>query len=203
MNGNFSCKFWGLGSDGTVGANKSAVKIIGDHTDYNVQAYFAYDAKKSGGVTISHLRFGPNEIQGSYQIKAANFIACHNQSYVNKYDLIGDLKEGGVFLLNTIWSPEELEHELPAELKRRIWEKKAEFYTLDAVNIAKDLGLGGRINMVMQAGFFALSKIFPVEEAVAYLKAEVRESWVRSCIPFVTAAMVLSEMFMSFSGFSS
>ena len=175
--GNFSCKFWGLGSDGTVGANKSAVKIIGDHTDYNVQAYFAYDAKKSGGVTISHLRFGPHEIQGSYQIKAANFIACHNQSYVNKYDLIGDLKEGGVFLLNTIWSPEELEHELPAELKRRIWEKKAEFYTLDAVNIAKDLGLGGRINMVMQAGFFALSKIFPVEEAVAYLKAEVSKTY--------------------------
>ena len=175
--GNISCKFWGLGSDGTVGANKSAVKIIGDHTDYNVQAYFAYDAKKSGGVTISHLRFGPKEIKGSYQIKKANFIACHNQAYVNKYDLIADLKEGGVFLLNTIWTPEELEERLPAALKRRIVEKKAEFYTLDAVNIAKEIGLGGRINMIMQAGFFALSKILPVEEAVDYLKKEVVKSY--------------------------
>lgn len=175
--GNFSCKFWGLGSDGTVGANKSAVKIIGDHTDYQVQAYFAYDAKKSGGVTISHLRFGPKEIQGSYQIKAANFIACHNQSYVHQYNLIADIKEGGVFLLNTIWSDEELERNLPAALKRQIWEKKVSFYTLDAVNIAKNLGLGGRINMVMQAGFFALSQIFPLEEAVSYLKAEVNKTY--------------------------
>ena len=175
--GNFSCKFWGLGSDGTVGANKSAVKIIGDHTDYNVQAYFAYDAKKSGGVTISHLRFGPNEIKGSYQIKAANFIACHNQAYVNKYDLIGDLKEGGNFLLNTIWKGEELEANLPASLKRRIAEKKANFYTLDAFHIAKEIGLGGRINMIMQAGFFAISGILPVDDAVKYLKEEVIKSY--------------------------
>ena len=175
--GNFSCKFWGLGSDGTVGANKSAVKIIGDHTDYNVQAYFAYDAKKSGGVTISHLRFGPKEIKGSYQIKAANFIACHNQAYVHKYDLIGDLKEGGSFLLNTIWKGEELEANLPAALKRRIAEKKANFYTLDAVDIAKKIGLGGRINMIMQAGFFAISQILPVEDAIRYLKEEVVKSY--------------------------
>ncbi|SFP43631.1 pyruvate-ferredoxin/flavodoxin oxidoreductase [Oscillibacter sp. PC13] len=175
--GNFSCKFWGLGSDGTVGANKSAVKIIGDHTDYNVQAYFAYDAKKSGGVTISHLRFGPKEIKGSYQIKAANFIACHNQAYVDKYDLIGDLKEGGTFLLNTIWKGEELEKNLPASLKRRIAEKKADFYTLDAVDIAKKIGLGGRINMVMQAGFFALSKILPLDDAVQYLKEQVEKTY--------------------------
>ena len=175
--GNFSCKFWGLGSDGTVGANKSAVKIIGDHTDYNAQAYFAYDAKKSGGVTISHLRFGPKAIEGSYQIKAANFIACHNQAYVDKYDLIGDLKEGGSFLLNTIWSPEELETNLPADLKRKIAQKKANFYTLNAVDIAKEIGLGGRINMIMQAGFFAISKIIPTEDAVKYLKEQVQKTY--------------------------
>ncbi len=174
---NFSFKFWGLGSDGTVGANKSAVKIIGDHTDYYAQAYFAYDSKKSGGVTISHLRMGPSPIKGSYQIKAANFIACHNQSYVDKYDLIGDLKEGGTFLLNTIWTPEELEANLPAELKRKIVEKKAKFYTLNAVDIAKELGLGSRINMIMQAGFFALSKVLPIEDAVKYLKKEVERSY--------------------------
>ena len=171
--GNYSCKFWGLGSDGTVGANKSAVKIIGDNTDYNVQAYFAYDAKKSGGVTISHLRFGPKEIKGSYQIKDANFIACHNQAYVTKYPLIDDLKTGGDFLLNTIWTDEELENNLPAELKRRIAEKQAKFYTLNAFRIAKDLGLGSRINMIMQAGFFAITGILPLEDAVKYLKDQV------------------------------
>ena len=175
--GNFSCKFWGLGSDGTVGANKSAVKIIGDHTDYNAQAYFAYDSKKSGGVTISHLRFGPKKIEGSYQIKAANFIACHNQAYVDKYDLIGDLKEGGSFLLNTIWTPEELEEHLPASLKRKIAQKKAKFYTLNAVDIAKEIGLGGRINMIMQAAFFAISKIIPVDDAVKYLKDQVNKTY--------------------------
>ncbi len=174
---NFSCKFWGLGSDGTVGANKQAVKIIGDHTDYNAQAYFAYDAKKSGGVTISHLRFGPAKIKGSYQIKAANYIACHNQAYVNKYALIDDLKEGGSFLLNTIWTPEELDANLPADLKRKIVEKKAKFYTIDAVNIAKEIGLGGRVNMIVQAAFFAISKILPVEDAVKYLKEQVNKTY--------------------------
>ena len=174
---NFSFKFWGLGADGTVGANKSAVKIIGDHTDYYAQAYFAYDSKKSGGVTISHLRMGPEQIKGSYQIKAANFIACHNQSFVDKYDLIGDLKEGGTFLLNTIWSPEELEKYLPGQLKKKIASKKAKFYTLNAVDIAREIGLGGRINMIMQAGFFALSGILPVDDAVKYLKKEVEKSY--------------------------
>jgi len=174
---NVSCKFWGLGSDGTVGANKQAVKIIGDHTDFNAQAYFAYDAKKSGGVTISHLRFGPKEIKGSYQIKSANFIACHNQAYVDKYDLIADLKEGGSFLLNTIWKEDELEANIPASLKRRIAQKKAKFYTIDAVDIAKEIGLGGRINMVMQSAFFAIAKIIPVEDAIKYLKEQVAKTY--------------------------
>ncbi|MGL4791216.1 MAG: pyruvate:ferredoxin (flavodoxin) oxidoreductase, partial [Anaerotignaceae bacterium] len=174
---NFSFKFWGLGADGTVGANKSAVKIIGDHTDYYAQAYFAYDSKKSGGVTISHLRMGPSPIKGSYQIKAANFIACHNQSYVDKYDLIGDLKQNGTFLLNTIWNAEELEANLPGALKRKIAEKNAKFYTLNAVDIAREIGLGGRINMIMQAGFFALSDVLPIEDAVKYLKKEVEKSY--------------------------
>ncbi|SHI55913.1 pyruvate-ferredoxin/flavodoxin oxidoreductase [Dethiosulfatibacter aminovorans DSM 17477] len=174
---NFSFKFWGLGADGTVGANKSAVKIIGNHTDYNAQAYFAYDSKKSGGVTISHLRMGPKPIKGSYLISSADFIACHNQSYVDKYDLIGDLKEGGTFLLNTIWSPEELKEKLPGSLKRKIVEKKAKFYTLNAVDIAREIGLGGRINMIMQAGFFKLSSVLPIDEAVKYLKEEVKKSY--------------------------
>ena len=175
--GNYSCKFWGLGSDGTVGANKQAVKIIGDNTDYNVQAYFAYDAKKSGGVTISHLRFGPKQIKGSYQIKAANYIACHNQAYVHKYPLIDDLKEGGSFLLNTIWTDEELDKHLPTELKKKIAQKKAKFYTLDAFNIGKELGLGSRINMVMQAGFFKITNIIPLETAVKALKYQIEKTY--------------------------
>ncbi len=174
---NFSFKFWGLGADGTVGANKSAVKIIGNHTDYNAQAYFAYDSKKSGGVTISHLRMGPKAIKGSYLISSADFIACHNQSYVDKYDLVEDLKEGGTFLLNTIWSADDLEEMLPGSLKRRIAEKKAKFYTLNAVDIAREIGLGGRINMIMQAGFFKLSGVLPIDDAVKYLKEEVEKSY--------------------------
>ncbi|MDO4960519.1 MAG: pyruvate:ferredoxin (flavodoxin) oxidoreductase [Eubacteriales bacterium] len=175
--GNYSCKFWGLGSDGTVGANKQAVKIIGDNTDYNVQAYFAYDAKKSGGVTISHLRFGPKTIKGSYQIKAANYIACHNQSYVYKYPLIDDLKDGGNFLLNTIWSDEELDKYLPADLKRKIAQKHAKFYTLNAFAIGKELGLGSRINMVMQAGFFKITNIIPLETAVKALRYQIEKAY--------------------------
>ena len=175
--GNYSCKFWGLGSDGTVGANKQAVKIIGDNTDYNVQAYFAYDAKKSGGVTISHLRFGPNQIKGSYQIKAANYIACHNQAYVHKYPLIDDLKEGGSFLLNCTWSDEELDKHLPADLKRKIAQKKAVFYTIDAFDIGKELGLGSRINMVMQAGFFKITNIIPIETAVKALRYQIEKTY--------------------------
>lgn len=172
-----ACKFWGLGSDGTVGANKSAIKIIGDHTNKYVQAYFAYDSKKSGGVTISHLRFGDQPIQSPYAITSADFIACHNQSYVNKYDLIDDIKDGGTFLLNCIWSPEELEEKLPVSLKRKIAEKNINFYMINAVDIAKKIGLRNRINMIMQSAFFKLSQVIPIESAKKYLKEEVQKNY--------------------------
>jgi len=175
--GTTACKFWGLGSDGTVSANKSAIKIIGDHTDLYTQAYFAYDSKKSGGLTVSHLRFGKKPIQSSYLINRADFVACHNQAYVHMYDLLEDIKPGGRFLLNCVWDEEELEVQLPAALKRAIAEKNVEFYIINAVKIAQDMGLGGRINMVMQAAFFQLAKILPVEEAVSYLKSSVEESY--------------------------
>ena len=152
--GTTACKFWGLGSDGTVGANKSAVKIIGDHTDMYAQAYFAYDSKKSGGVTISHLRFGKELIKSPYLINKADFIACHNQSYVTKYDVLAGLKRGGNFLLNCNWNAEELEANLPANMKRVLAQKEANFYIIDAVKIAQEIGLGGRINMIMQSAFF-------------------------------------------------
>ena len=167
--GQTACKFWGFGSDGTVGANKLAVKIIGDHTDLYSQAYFAYDSRKSGGVTISHLRFGSRPIRSSYLIDYADFIACHNQSYVDKYDLLRGIKEGGVFLLNCMWKDGDLEKHLPASLRRTIARKKIRFYTLNAVDIAMSLGLGGRINMLMQAAFFKLAGIIPLDDAVAYL----------------------------------
>ena len=168
-----SCKFWGLGSDGTVGANKSAIKIIGDHTDMYAQGYFDYDSKKSGGITISYLRFGKKEIKSRYLVDKADFIACHNQSYVYKYHVIRGLKKNGVFLLNTIWTPDELDEKLPAGLKRYIAENDINFYTLNAVKIAQEIGLGGRINMIMQAAFFKLADIIPVEEAIKYLKEAV------------------------------
>ncbi|MBP1763970.1 MAG: nifJ2 [Firmicutes bacterium] len=175
--GTTACKFWGLGSDGTVSANKSAIKIIGDHTNLYTQAYFAYDSKKSGGLTVSHLRFGKKPIQSSYLINRADFVACHNQSYVHTYDLLEDIKPGGRFLLNCVWNQEEFQEQLPAALKRTIAEKSVEFYIINAVKIAQDVGLGGRINMVMQAAFFQLAKILPVEEAVAYLKSSVEKSY--------------------------
>ncbi|MDR1730629.1 MAG: pyruvate:ferredoxin (flavodoxin) oxidoreductase [Synergistaceae bacterium] len=175
--GTIACKFWGLGSDGTVGANKSAIKIIGNHTDMYAQAYFAYDSKKSGGVTISHLRFGRSPILSSYYIDRADFIACHNEAYVGLYDLLEGLKRGGKFLLNCSWSAAELEERLPAAMKRFIAENEVEFYTVDAVKIAQELGLGGRINMIMQAAFFRLAHILPVEEAVKYLKDAVVDSY--------------------------
>ena len=175
-----ACKFWGYGSDGTVGANKSAIKIIGDHTDKYVQAYFAYDARKSGGLTVSHLRFGDEPIHSSYQIHHADFIACHNQAYVNSYDLTEGLKDGGVFLLNCSWCDEESEEKLPASLRRSLAEKKARFYTLNAVEIAARLGLGSRINMIMQAAFFRLAEIIPVEEALSYLKKEAEKNYSKS-----------------------
>ena len=147
-----SCKFWGFGSDGTVGANKSAIKIIGDHTDMYAQGYFAYDSKKSGGVTISHLRFGPDPIRKPYLIRKADYIACHRPSYVYKYDLLRGFKPGGIFLLNCQWRPEDLDHALPAALKRKLASLHAKFYIIDAFEIAKNIGLGGRINMIMQIG---------------------------------------------------
>ncbi|MCW6061904.1 pyruvate:ferredoxin (flavodoxin) oxidoreductase [Clostridium sporogenes] len=171
--GTTACKFWGLGSDGTVGANKSAIKIIGDHTDMYAQGYFAYDSKKSGGITISHLRFGKSPIQSPYLINQADFVACHNQSYVYKYNVLEGLKKGGRFLLNTIWTPEEVETHLPASMKKYIAKNDIEFYTLNAVKIAQEIGLGGRINMICQAAFFKIANIIPVEDAVKYLKDAV------------------------------
>ncbi|MDR5587263.1 MULTISPECIES: pyruvate:ferredoxin (flavodoxin) oxidoreductase [Clostridium] len=171
--GTTSCKFWGLGSDGTVGANKSAIKIIGDHTDMYAQGYFDYDSKKSGGITVSHLRFGKEPIKSRYLIDKADFIACHNQSYVYKYNVLKGLKKNSRFLLNTIWNKEELEEKLPASMKKFIAENDIEFYTINAIKIAQDIGLGGRINMIMQSAFFKITNIIPVEDAVKYLKEAV------------------------------
>lgn len=165
-----SCKFWGFGSDGTVGANKSAIKIIGDHTDLYAQGYFAYDSKKSGGLTISHLRFGPDPIRKPYLIRQADYIACHRPSYVYKYDLLRGFKPGGIFLLNSQWTKEELDKALPAAMKRKLAALHAKFYIIDAFAIAEKIGLHGRINMIMQAAFFHLTGIIPEADAVKYLK---------------------------------
>ena len=175
--GTTACKFWGLGSDGTVGANKSAIKIIGDKTDMYAQAYFAYDSKKSGGITMSHLRFGKQPITSPYLINNADFISCSQQSYVYKYDLLAGLKKGGKFLLNTVWSDADLDKHLPAAMKRYIAKNEIEFYTVNAVDIAKELGLGGRFNMVMQSAFFKIAAIIPLETAVGYLKDAVVKSY--------------------------
>lgn len=175
--GTISCKFWGLGSDGTVGANKNAIKIIGDHTDKFVQAYFSYDSKKSGGITTSHLRFGDKPIKSTYFIKKANFVACHNPSYVDKYDMVSDLKKNGTFLLNCSWSEQELGEHLPGAMKRYIAKNHIALYTIDAVHIAKEIGLGGRINMIMQAAFFKLANIIPIEDAVKYMKEAIVKSY--------------------------
>ncbi|MHB1128174.1 MAG: pyruvate:ferredoxin (flavodoxin) oxidoreductase [Bacillota bacterium] len=175
--GTIRCKFWGLGADGTVGANKEAIKIIGDNTDMYAQAYFAYDSKKSGGVTISHLRFGKKPIKSTYLIDEADFIACHNQSYVHKYDVVTGLKEGGIFLLNCRWSPEELEKNLPATMKRYLAEHKIDFYVINAVDIAREIGLGGRINMIMQSAFFKLTGVIPVDDAEHYLKDAIKKAY--------------------------
>ncbi|MDR2005881.1 MAG: pyruvate:ferredoxin (flavodoxin) oxidoreductase [Acidaminococcales bacterium] len=175
--GTKNCKFWGLGSDGTVGANKSAIKIIGDHTDMNAQGYFFYDSKKSGGITVSHLRFGNSPIKQPYLIDKADFIACHKQSYINQYDILNGLKKKGIFLLNCLWSPEEAGQRLPAKVKRYIAENEINFYIIDAIGIAAKLGLGGRINMIMQAAFFKLADIIPLGDAVKYLKKAVDESY--------------------------
>lgn len=171
------CKFWGLGSDGTVGANKSAIKIIGDNTDLYAQGYFSYDSKKSGGITVSHLRFGKNKIRSTYLVDEADYIACHNQAYVGKYDLIAGLKKGGTFVLNCQWKPEELDEKLPASLKRQIANNDINFYIIDATDIAREIGLGNRINMIMQAAFFKLANVIPLEDAVKYLKDEIVKSY--------------------------
>ncbi|SET50014.1 pyruvate-ferredoxin/flavodoxin oxidoreductase [Natronincola peptidivorans] len=175
--GTIRCKFWGLGSDGTVGANKTAIKIIGDKTDLYAQAYFSYDSKKSGGTTVSHLRFGKKPIKSPYLVYNADFIACHNKSYLHHYDLLKGLKENGTFVLNCPWSQEELKDKIPASIKRTIAEKKINFYTIDAVKIAQEIGLGGRINMIMQAAFFKLAKVIPIEDAIKFLKDAIQDTY--------------------------
>ena len=175
--GTVRCKFWGLGSDGTVGANKQAIKIIGDHTDKYAQAYFDYDSKKSGGITMSHLRFGDTPIRSTYLLDESDYIACHNQSYVHKYDLLKGLRKGGTFVLNTIWDQEGLEKNLPAEMKQYIAENDIQFYTINAVKIGQEIGLGNRINMICQAAFFKLADIIPVEDAVKYLKDSIQKTY--------------------------
>ena len=175
--GTHSCKFWGLGADGTVGANKNSIKIIGDHTDMYAQGYFAYDSKKSGGLTVSHLRFGDKPIKSTYYISKADFVACHNPSYVDKYDMVDDLKEGGSFLLNCPWSGEELDQRLPGKMKKIIAEKNINFYTIDGIAIGKEIGLGGRINTILQSAFFKIADIIPAEEAKQYMKDAATKSY--------------------------
>ena len=172
-----ACKFWGLGSDGTVGANKNSIKIIGDHTDKYAQAYFEYDTKKSGGITKSHLRFGDVPIRSSYLVFKADFVACHNQSYISKYDIVSEIKPNGTFLLNCGWKGEELKRHLPAEVKRTIANNNIQFYTIDAVEICREIGLGNRTNSVLQSAFFKLANIIPVEDAVGYMKAAIEKSY--------------------------
>ncbi|NLN97947.1 MAG: pyruvate:ferredoxin (flavodoxin) oxidoreductase [Eubacteriaceae bacterium] len=175
--GTKGCKFWGLGSDGTVGANKSSIKIIGDHTDLYAQGYFDYDSKKSGGITVSHLRFGKTPIKSTYYLVNPDFISCSTQAYVNQYDLLAGLKKGGTFLLNTVWSPEELEERIPASMKRYMAENDIQFYIINATQIAEDLGLGIRTNMIMQAAFFKLADIIPIEDAVKYSKESILKTY--------------------------
>ncbi len=177
--GTIACKFYGLGSDGTVGANKNSIKIIGDHTDMYAQGYFSYDSKKSGGLTVSHLRFGKTPIQSPYLIDAADFVACHNSSYVTKYDMLEGIKEGGVFLLNSPWTLEEMENELPASMKNAIAQKKVKFYNMDGIRIAREVGMGNRINTVMQAAFFVLANVIPAAEAIEYMKAAAKKSYAK------------------------
>ena len=177
--GTINCKFWGLGADGTVGANKNSIKIIGDNTDMYAQAYFDYDSKKSGGVTMSHLRFGKSPIKSTYLIKQANFVACHNPSYVNKYNMVQELVEGGTFLLNCPWDMEGLEKHLPGQVKAYIADHNIKFYTIDGIKIGKEIGLGGRINTVLQSAFFKLASIIPEEEAIDLMKKAAKATYGR------------------------
>ena len=175
--GTICCKFWGLGADGTVGANKNSIKIIGDNTDMYAQGYFDYDSKKSGGITISHLRFGKKKITSSYLINKADFVACHNPSYVTKYNIVEDIKPGGAFLLNCQWDDAALEKHIPASMKRFIAKNSIRFYTINGISIAKELGLGGRVNTILQAAFFKISKIIPADKAVELMKAAALKSY--------------------------
>ena len=177
--GTHSCKFWGLGADGTVGANKNSIKIIGDNTDMYAQGYFAYDSKKSGGLTVSHLRFGKTPIKSTYYISKADFVACHNPSYVDKYDIVDDLKEGGSFLLNCPWDAEELSERLPGKMKKILAERHINFYTIDGIKIGKEIGLGGRINTVLQSAFFKIADIIPADKAKELMKAAAKKSYMK------------------------
>ena len=177
--GTINCKFWGLGADGTVGANKNSIKIIGDNTDMYAQAYFDYDSKKSGGVTMSHLRFGKSPIKSTYLIHQANFVACHNPSYVNKYNMVQELVDGGTFLLNCPWDMEGLEKHLPGQVKAYIADHNIKFYTIDGIKIGKEIGLGGRINTVLQSAFFKLASIIPEEEAIDLMKKAAKATYGR------------------------
>ena len=177
--GTHSCKFWGLGADGTVGANKNSIKIIGDNTDMYAQGYFAYDSKKSGGLTVSHLRFGKTPIKSTYYISKADFVACHNPSYVDKYDIVDDLKEGGSFLLNCPWATEELSERLPGKMKKILAERHINFYTIDGIKIGKEIGLGGRINTVLQSAFFKIADIIPADKAKELMKAAAKKSYMK------------------------
>ena len=175
-----SCKFWGLGGDGTVGANKNSIKIIGDKTDKYAQAYFQYDSKKTGGVTISHLRFGDTPIKSPYYITKANFVACHNPSYMVKgYDIVQDVKPGGTFLLNCQWTPEEVEANLPAKAKKYIAENDIQFYIVNAIDKAREIGMGKRTNTILQSAFFVLAKILPIDKAIEYMKAYAKKSYLK------------------------
>ena len=175
--GTINCKFWGLGADGTVGANKNSIKIIGDNTDMYAQAYFDYDSKKSGGVTMSHLRFGKSPIKSTYLIKQANFVACHNPSYINKYNMVQELVDGGTFLLNCPWDMEGIEKHLPGQVKAFIANHNIKFYVIDGIKIGKEIGLGGRINTVLQSAFFKLANIIPEEHAIELMKAAAKASY--------------------------
>ena len=178
--GTIECKFWGLGGDGTVGANKNSIKIIGDHTDKYVQAYFQYDSKKTGGVTISHLRFGDKPIKSPYYINKADFVACHNPSYVVKgFKMVQDVKPGGIFMINCQWTPEELDHHMPAESKRYIAQNNIQLYTINAIDLAIEIGMGKRNNTILQSAFFSLAKVMPEAEAIEYMKAAATKSYLK------------------------
>lgn len=175
--GTVRCKFWGLGSDGTVGANKNAIKIIGENTDMYAQAYFSYDAKKSGGITVSHLRFSPHRIQSPYLLTMSDFVACHNPAFVNQYEILEGLRNRGTFLLNSPWTKEEMEEKLPDHMKRNLAQRDIKFYNIDAVKIASELGLGGRINMIMQAAFFKIADVIPPEQAFDLIKDAIHKTY--------------------------